>query len=246
MENKESLNQIDYFAQAMVEEAPQEEKLPFLKRRRSFALLLNLFFYLCGFVLIIITGFSYLYILTDIEGRSMQPTINASGANTDMAYINRIKKGERGDIIVFKNENSNKYVIKRLIAKGGDKIFIGKIGNDTIPHIYLKLDGSEVIQVLSEPYIAANDGMTQKTWPAFQALHNRSYLTFDQDGFLIIPSDHVFCLGDNRLVSDDSSYYGPVPTYDIVGRVDVLIQEGENPTIQAAIFVLQQFGLIKK
>lgn len=240
MENMQELNQQQNTPLLIAE----EDALPFVKRRRSFSFLINIAFYLCGFILIVITGFSYLYILTDVEGRSMQPTINPTGLNTDMAYINRVKKGERGDIIVFKNEINRKYVIKRLIAMGGDKIFIGKRNGDVVAKVYLKLSGSEAITLLSEPYIANNDGMDTKTMVAFQALHHRADLEFDTDGFLVIPADFVFCLGDNRKVSDDSSYYGPVPTYDIVGRVDIIVHEGENPSIQAALFLLQQLGII--
>ena len=243
MDYKENFEQDQKLGGLFVEEAPIE-KLPFLKRRRSFSLLLNVVFYFCGFILIVITGFSYIYILTDIEGKSMMPTINASGYNTDLAYINRLKKGERGDIIVFKKENSSKFVIKRLIATSGDKIFIGKIGNDSYPKIYLKINGSNQYQLLDEPYIADNDGMQTKTWPGFQNLQNNPELTFDGDGFLYIPEGYIFCLGDNRKVSDDSSSYGIIPSYEIVGRVDIIVHEGENPTIQAAKYVMQQFGLL--
>jgi signal peptidase I len=37
---------------------------------------------------------------------------------------------------------------------------------------------------------------------------------------ITIPPDHWFMLGDNRGASDDSRFWGPVPTRAIIGRVD--------------------------
>jgi len=37
---------------------------------------------------------------------------------------------------------------------------------------------------------------------------------------ITIPPDHWFLLGDNRGASDDSRYWGPVPTDWIIGRVE--------------------------
>ncbi|MFA6860745.1 MAG: signal peptidase I [Clostridia bacterium] len=229
-------------------EKDEAMKLPFLKRRKSFALIFNVLFYICCIVLIIITGFSYIYILTDVEGKSMMPTVNASGLNTDMAYINRIKKGERGDIVVYKNEGTNKYVIKRLIATAGDRIFVGKIGSDTVVKLYIKIKGSDEAKVVNENYIADNNGMETRTWLNFQNLqynHAINGLEFDEDGFLIVKDGYIFCLGDNRLASEDCSVYGPVPTYDLIGRVDIIIHEGENPTKKAAMFILKQLGFVR-
>lgn len=40
-----------------------------------------------------------------------------------------------------------------------------------------------------------------------------------RDGEFKVPSDHVYVLGDNREVSEDSRRFGPVPISNIIGKV---------------------------
>lgn len=41
----------------------------------------------------------------------------------------------------------------------------------------------------------------------------------DDNGSLIVPAGRVVVLGDNRLHSDDSRQFGPVPLKDVIGRI---------------------------
>ncbi len=113
----------------------------------------------------------------------------------DLSFIDgRIWEGvpARGDIAVFKlpKDNSTDY-IKRIIGLPGDRITFN--GGD----VYL--NGER----LSESYV---DGS----------------ITFCSDSpncdIGVIPEGYVFVLGDNRLHSSDSRFFGLVDVDDIIGQ----------------------------
>jgi signal peptidase I len=82
--------------------------------------------------------------------------------------------------------------IKRVVAVGGDRI--------GIEDGYAVLNG----QRQEEPFIEACDT-------------NGPDCNLDA---VTVPDGTVFVLGDNRGASDDSRYWGPVPTSSIVGVVE--------------------------
>lgn len=125
---------------------------------------------------------------------SMLPTIESG----DIVVIRKTKNVERGDIVVFKDvEVDDNMLIKRVVAIGGDTV---SIGEDGVLRVSYKSDnGEEVIIETDEPYI--KDGAN----------------IFLEETF--IPDGFVYLLGDNRLLSLDSSEFGAVRQNKIIGKM---------------------------
>jgi signal peptidase I len=92
-------------------------------------------------------------------------------------------------------ENTRIRFIKRVVAGPGDEIYI-RAG-----HVYRKAAGSNSFIRESDPYIRRCGLGTECNFP--QPIK--------------IPAGEWFVMGDNRGESDDSRYYGPIPTAWIVG-----------------------------
>lgn len=93
-------------------------------------------------------------------------------------------------------EDSGVNFIKRLVAGPGDEIYINE------GHVWLKRPHAASFQKEKDSYIrecGAAPACTLKT-P------------------IKIPAGHWFMMGDNRGESDDSRYWGPVPTRWIIGE----------------------------
>lgn len=130
----------------------------------------------------------------------------------------------RGDIIVFiKPHETNLILVKRVIGVPGDRIHL--------EHGIVFLNG--VAQ--KEPYAAmpAEDGNPEDGYypyrddfPAVSPSMSEDVTAtwaidmpqFLQGGDLVVPPGHYFAMGDNRLVSLDSRYWGFVPRQNILGR----------------------------
>ncbi len=129
-----------------------------------------------------------------IPTTSMVPTLEIGDRVLANKFIYRFAEPERGDIIVFESIDEKKDLVKRVVGLSGDKISI-KGG---------RLFVNDVSQ--REPYVV------NKT-----CVHGLpktcSY------GPVTVPPGHVFVMGDNRLNSEDSRFFGSVPKGNVVGEV---------------------------
>lgn len=178
----------------------------------------GLFFAICAIVIL----FNITHEYHVVTGSSMEPTLN--NGSTDGVFVSKIKSLQRGDIIVAnkgeKDTNGKDiFVIKRLIAIGGDKIKISQI--DGRCRIILILNGTEEQVVLDEPYLL-NYSVNNFLKDRFSNMVDNCNLQLDDNGFLQIAQDEVFYLGDNRTVSNDCSVYGPKKRELVVGKVDYI------------------------
>lgn len=135
-----------------------------------------------------------------VSGSSMEPNFHTGEylIINELAY--HLHNPERGDIIVFKYPKDNtQYFIKRVIGLPGERVRIEE--NKVIVYNTDHPNGF----VLDETYLPK----TTMTFPVGSG-----------DPVTLGP-DEFFVLGDNRVASSDSRFWGPVPRNDIVGKVFV-------------------------
>lgn len=150
------------------------------------------------FLLALVISFSinkFIIARADVKGISMCSTLY----DKDILFIEKLSlltdSIKRGEIIVFDSNNENEdFFIKRVIAIEGDEIEIknGKVF----------LNNKE----LKEDYLD-EDEITKSA--SFMENHKKYK----------VKNREVFVLGDNRTVSYDSRYFGPIKTKYIEGHV---------------------------
>ncbi len=92
-------------------------------------------------------------------------------------------------------EHSGTNFIKRIVAGPGDQIFIRE------GHVFRKARGKSNFEPEKDSYIKPCAGSQECSFPTP----------------ITIPPGHWFMMGDNRGESDDSRFWGPVPTGWIIG-----------------------------
>jgi signal peptidase I len=130
----------------------------------------------------------------------------------------------RGDIIVFyKPQEPKLFLVKRVVAIPGDHLHLehgvvylnGKPQN--MPFATLPTDDGDPNDAYYPyrddfPAVAPPEGSdVTATW----AVDLPSHI---QNGDLVIPEGDYFAMGDNRMISLDSRYWGFVPRANIIGR----------------------------
>ncbi len=133
------------------------------------------------------------YSMVVVEGSSMAPTLQPNERRLLNLWLHHVIPFQRGDLVVLREEPDGPKVVKRIVA----------LPNETIQ---LRDDGVYVNgRRLREPYVP---------------LDAYTYSRRMGDRKLALGPDEYFVMGDNRLVSQDSRWYGPLHRSELLGTIE--------------------------
>lgn len=146
----------------------------------------------------VVVLFTFFFRVVNVSGPSMLPTLKS---NDRVVLSSCFYKPHRGDIVVItQTQKLREPIIKRVIALENQKVDInfetGVVSVDGVP-----LDESAYIQ----------NGITNQPT--------------DYQFPLTVPAGHVFVLGDNRSVSNDSRFseVGMIDERYILGKAEMVV-----------------------
>lgn len=134
------------------------------------------------------------YIITSVivQGRSMAPTLEDGERYLLNRWTYSYRAPERGDVVVLHDPGHSDLAIKRIVGIPGDSIQLKR--------------GAVLIN--GKPFVEA-----------YLASGTRTYAPDRQEQLVMLGEDQYFVLGDNRAVSEDSRFYGPIHRARIVGCI---------------------------
>lgn len=204
----------------------------------------NLFFVYCVIVALALIMFSSVTIECEVDGTSMQPTLNCNWGDknndSDIVYVNKFDRDfEYGDIIVINAEENKDHIIKRVIGVAGDEIDVVERNIDGGKEYKLEING----KIIEEDYLKMDNTLIDvskrdgnfslfEKFNALKVSHPELFETRTIGGRvvekLIVPDGEIFALGDNRHVSQDSTYYGTFSLSQIDGTVELVRYYGDS------------------
>ncbi len=175
---------------------------PKSRKHRAGAIVLDVILAVIAVLVVFIIVFAVCFKGVYIIGNSMQPTltgaIDSDTEGGDYVYCNKYRKPTYGDVVIIQ-ETEEKVIIKRVIAMAGDTV---KMDEGTV---YIQYAGTAEYTALTEDYVAA-----ENCTPTLKVNNQEAHTVAD---------GCIYCLGDNRDISNDSRQNGDFTLDSVLGVV---------------------------
>ena len=154
-----------------------------------------------------------------VPSAAMKPTLQINDRIMTTPVHYRSAGPQLGDIVVFQSPSNadpeEKLNLKRVVGLPGDRLKV-QAG-------HLWRNGQQVTEpFVAEPmfYTFPDPADAQGSVSAHgDYLYRTHFFSFPiTHGEYVVPAGHVFVLGDNRNVSNDSHVWGPLPLPNLRGR----------------------------
>ena len=175
----------------------EEPKLEKASKKKEKITVFDVFSSIVAAMTVVTILFLFCFRVFDVDGHSMVPTLE----DKEKVVVSTIAyKPKRGDIVVISDAGTDKPLVKRIIAVGGDVVDINLT------------TGVVTVNGVEEHY---SDDLTNQTITTAYPM--------------TVPEGTVFVLGDNRELSHDSRYrdIGCIDERLIVGKVVMKLSIGD-------------------
>ena len=147
-------------------------------------------------VCLLLTKFFFMPV--QVSGDSMYPTLKDKQLGFSNIFSRRIDDLDRFDIVIVQDKFEDRKLVKRVIG----------LPNETIccSNGCIYIDGAPIEEYyLDDQYVASQ-------------LAQYNYQYFTSDFVCTLGNGEYFLLGDNRIISLDSRYYGPFTSKEILAK----------------------------
>lgn len=154
-----------------------------------------------------------------IPSTSMLPTLEPR----DQMFVDRLVRTDelqRGDVVVFRPpDHPDQKFVKRIVGLPGDRLrFVDgalEIRGKTVKHGPAKESFASL--GLRSELPAGLELLAERIGKREYTILRRKDVEKPSE-WIVVPKDHFYAVGDNRMQSHDSRVFGPVPLADVHGR----------------------------